>query len=192
MLKDIDPNEFARNFSVRVRETARTLAAISGLIDSVRATEDPPNIETIALRVANYARGENTHQRETEAAISMLARLAYNPLVDLEADPDFDGILRGNEPRTDTDTVIIGAHTRYLLDTNRPVRVAWLAVLANMSYANCAMSMHRGKLRGSRGMVTVTSARSFLMERQKPKTPRVATIPHKLRNEAIPRKRKAS
>lgn len=192
MLKDIDPNMFAKSFTIRVRDTAKTLAAISGLIDSVRATKDPSNVETIALRIANYARGEIAHQRKIEEAICMLARLSYNSLVDLEADPDFDSILRENEPRTDTDTIIIGAYARHLLDTDRPVRIAWLAVLANMSYANCAMSMHRGKLDGERGMVTVTSARAFLTERQRPKSPRAATVPHKLRNEVIPRKRKAS
>lgn len=196
MLKDIDPILFAAHFAIRIRETAKILAAVSGLIDSVRATQDPPNIETVALRVASYARGDEIIQPETEAAISMVARLAYNPIVDLESDPEFDRVLRGNEPQDDTSTIVIGAHARFLLDTNRPVRVALLAVLANVSYANCAMNVHRGKLKGSRGMVTVTSAKEFLNARKRQITERQqrvksAPVPHKIRNEGIPRKRLA-
>lgn len=191
MLKDISPERFARDFALKIRDAAKTLAAISGLVDSVRATEDPPNIESIALRVANYAKGIEVVERNTNVAISMVARLAYNRLGELEVDPDFNAILRGNEPQSDCDTVVVAAHARWLLDNNLPVRVDGLAVLANISYANCMMHMHRGNLRGSRGMVTVTSAKEFLLERAKQQAKvTLAKVPHSVRNEAIPRKRR--
>lgn len=167
-LYNIHPGKFAQSFAARIRNVAETLAAISGLQDSIRTLSDPSNIETIAIHVARYAKREEMMDDRTESSIGMLARVAYNRITDIDLEPNYDAILKSAfrfAPQSDIDAVVIGARARLCIDQNARVPVAWLAVFAGVSYDNCTMNVHRGKLKGSRGMVTATSARVWLEKR---------------------------
>lgn len=167
-LASIDPVAFSREFAKQIRDVASLLMTISGTTDSIRATESPSSIETIALHVARYAKCLDVRDDRTEGSIDILARIVTNKITAIESDPDYESILHSAHrflPRTEADTVIVGAHARRCIETASHVRVAWLAVFAGISYDNCTMHVHRGRLKGSKGLVTSLSAKKWLSQR---------------------------